>query len=450
MRLNPRALLLAAAGLDLAGQLLVLAVVVANSELLALPPVEKVVVLPIGWLFFCLILYVALGWLFGSYTVLRWQHLPYRTLIQRVALTAVVSLFVVAVFRWFFNADETIWLLHRRVQLFWLCGSILWSFCVRIALRRDTTWPDQHRLFLIASDAEADVICKAWIRVPQRQSLLRVNLSSLLSLLSESNNTSLVTIAPNRQTYDIDSQLINQLSASDPRRIQIISPVALFEKHQDRLPPLLLSNGWMSYSELPWAEKFSLQTQAKRFADLFLASVLLVITSPLLLLSIGLIWLDDGGPVFFQQKRTGWMGKTFKVLKLRTMYVQPQDSAASWTQERDHRITKAGSILRKTRIDELPQLINVLQGDMSLIGPRPERPELEQDLENNIPFYRMRYWMRPGLSGWAQVCAPYASSIEDTDLKLSYDLFYLKNFSIWLDLIILFRTIKTILKASGR
>ena len=111
---------------------------------------------------------------------------------------------------------------------------------------------------------------------------------------------------------------------------------------------------------------------------------------------------------------------------------------------------RLASILRKTRIDELPQLINVLQGDMSLIGPRPERPELEQDLENNIPFYRMRYWMRPGLSGWAQVCAPYASSIEDTDLKLSYDLFYLKNFSIWLDLIILFRTIKTILKASGR
>ena len=101
------------------------------------------------------------------------------------------------------------------------------------------------------------------------------------------------------------------------------------------------------------------------------------------------------------------------------------------------------------RLDELPQLINVLRGDMSLIGPRPERPELEEELEARIPHYRKRHWMRPGLSGWAQVCAPYASSVEDVELKLSYDLYYLKNFSIWLDLLILFRTIKTVLKGGG-
>ena len=109
-----------------------------------------------------------------------------------------------------------------------------------------------------------------------------------------------------------------------------------------------------------------------------------------------------------------------------------------------------GSCLRRFRIDELPQLLNVLKGEMSLIGPRPERPELEKVLELEISHYRKRHWMRPGLSGWAQVCAPYASSIEDSDLKLSYDLYYLKNFSTVLDLIILFRTVKTILKASGR
>ena len=450
MRLNPRALLLVAAGLDLLGQLLVLVVIVANSELLALPSVEKVVVFPIGWLLVCLVLYLALGWLFGSYTVLRWQHLPYRVLIQRVGLTALVSLLVVAVLRWFFNVDETIWLLHRRVQILWLVGLVLWSCSVRIALRRDSAWPDQCRLFLLASDTEARIITKAWRRVPQRQSLVRLDSSNLAGQLSELTSTCLIAVAPNWQIHDLDSQLINEFSSSDPRRIQIISPVALFEKHQDRLPPVLLSNGWMSYSEMPWTQKFSLQTQVKRSADIILASVLLVFTAPLLLLSIVLIWFDDAGPVFYQQERTGWMGKTFKVLKLRTMFVQPQDAAASWTQDGDQRITRAGNILRKTRIDELPQLLNVLQGDMSLIGPRPERPELEKNLEKNIPYYRMRYWMRPGLSGWAQVCAPYASSVEDTDLKLSYDLFYLKNFNIWLDLIILFRTIKTVLKASGR
>ena len=162
------------------------------------------------------------------------------------------------------------------------------------------------------------------------------------------------------------------------------------------------------------------------------------------------IRLDDPGPSLYLQQRTGWMGSTFTVFKLRTMRVQPVNAAASWTSQDDKRITRFGQILRRTRIDELPQLINVLRGDMSLIGPRPERPVMEEILEKNIPFYRMRHWMRPGLSGWAQVNIPYASSIEDSELKLSFDLYYLKNFSILIDLIILFRTIKTVLKISGR
>ena len=130
--------------------------------------------------------------------------------------------------------------------------------------------------------------------------------------------------------------------------------------------------------------------------------------------------------------------------------VAPAFAPVTWTTPNDERITRVGRLLRRTRIDELPQLINVVLGEMSLIGPRPERPELELKLEASIPHYRKRHWMRPGLSGWAQVCAPYASSIEDSELKLSYDLYYLKNFSTWLDLLILFRTIKTVLKVAGR
>ena len=135
---------------------------------------------------------------------------------------------------------------------------------------------------------------------------------------------------------------------------------------------------------------------------------------------------------------------------VRTMSVQPVDAPAEWTQVGDQRITAVGAVLRRVRLDELPQLLNVLTGEMSLIGPRPERPELEHQLEQSIPHYRKRHWMRPGLSGWAQVCAPYASSIEDSGLKLSYDFYYLRHFSTWLDLLILFRTIKTVLKAGGR
>jgi len=138
------------------------------------------------------------------------------------------------------------------------------------------------------------------------------------------------------------------------------------------------------------------------------------------------------------------------VLKIRTMSLNAEASGAQWAQSNDQRITPAGYWLRRTRLDELPQLINVLRGEMSLRGPRPERPDLEQILEQEIPNYKLRHWMRPGLSGCAQVNMPYASSIEDSELKLSYVLFSLRNASLWLDLLILFKTIKIVLKAAGR
>ena len=195
---------------------------------------------------------------------------------------------------------------------------------------------------------------------------------------------------------------------------------------------------------------FSLERQLKRVADLLVSSVLLVLTAPILILAMLLIWLDDRGPLFYFQQRSGWLGRSFLLYKLRTMAVTPQDALPVWTVPGDRRITRVGLWLRRLRLDELPQLINVLKGDMSLIGPRPERPELEHELEERIPHYRKRHWMRPGLSGWAQVSAPYAASVEDSDLKLSYDLYYIKNFSTWLDLMILAKTIKIVLKAEGR
>ena len=162
-----------------------------------------------------------------------------------------------------------------------------------------------------------------------------------------------------------------------------------------------------------------------------------------------MIW-QDRGPVSTNKGAAAGLVVHLFCLKLRTMRERTKSGPAVWTQPGDKRITFVGKWLRPLRLDELPQLLNVLNGDMSLIGPRPERPELERDLENYIPHYRKRHWMRPGLSGWAQVCAPYASSIQGSDLKLSYDLYYLRHFSTFLDFVILFRTIKTILKASGR
>ena len=447
---DPRSLMFAAAGLDVAGQMILLVVLVASASWLPLPIASQTLAWPWGWTLFCLLLYPALGWLFGSYTVLRWRRLPQLVLLQRVLLTVVVTLVVVAVARWLANPAESIWLLHRRVQLLWLCGLCAWSLLVRIGLRRGLVLPDPPEILLLADSHEALAVQKAWRRVPQRQRLQLLTADQLQERFEGTNERCLLTVGRHWREHARHAWLREQLDALDPRQVQVVSPAGLFERQQERLPPVLLPDGWMAYDEMPWAAPFSLQTQLKRAADLVLASGLLLVTSPLLLLAMAWVVLDDPGPVFYRQRRSGWMGSPFTVLKLRTMRVQPADAAASWTQQGDQRITRAGQVLRRLRIDELPQLLNVLTGDMSLIGPRPERPEMEDALESNIPHYRMRHWMRPGLSGWAQVCAPYASSIEDSDLKLSYDLFYLKRFNMWLDFVILFRTIKTILKASGR
>jgi lipopolysaccharide/colanic/teichoic acid biosynthesis glycosyltransferase len=232
--------------------------------------------------------------------------------------------------------------------------------------------------------------------------------------------------------------------------VSLFPSLTLLEQQLERLPPALVPEPWIAYSALPWNRPFSLERQLKRGADLLVAASLLLLTAPLLLLAALLIWLEDQGPVLYKQQRSGWLGQPFCVWKLRTMRVAPADALPSWTVRGDQRITQVGRWLRRLRLDELPQLLQVLSGEMSLIGPRPERPELEQELEQRIPHYRKRHWMRPGLSGWAQVCAPYAASVEDSELKLSYDLYYLKHFSTWLDLVILLRTIKTVLKAGGR
>ena len=382
--------------------------------------------------------------------MLRWRRLPLLVLFQRVFFTGLAALLVTAVALWLTKPADSIWLLHRRVQLLWLAGVCCWSFLVRIVLSRGLVLADPPQLFLLAENSEAAIIERAWMRIPHYQLLQRIDVEQLTSRLQQDSECCLLTVGSRWLELNCNQPSFQLLKNFDPRRVQVLPPAGLFERQQERLPPILLTDGWMVFDEIPWAQPFSLQTQLKRLGDLVFAASLLLITSPLLLVAILIIWIDDPGPVFYRQQRSGWMGELFTVFKLRTMTVQPANAVASWTSQDDQRITRSGKFLRRLRIDELPQLINVLKGEMSLIGPRPERPEMEGELECNIPHYRMRHWMRPGLSGWAQVCAPYAGSVEDSDLKLSYDLYYLKKFSLWLDLLILFRTIKTVLKAAGR
>ena len=162
------------------------------------------------------------------------------------------------------------------------------------------------------------------------------------------------------------------------------------------------------------------------------------------------IKLNSSGPILYRQERSGLGGKAFQILKFRTMFIDAEkDGKARWAQKDDPRITQVGKFLRKSRLDELPQFINILRGDMSLIGPRPERPEFVAELERELPYYSARLLVPPGLTGWAQIKYTYGNSVEDALIKLEYDVYYVRHWSVWMDIYILFQTVSVVLSAKG-
>jgi lipopolysaccharide/colanic/teichoic acid biosynthesis glycosyltransferase len=168
-----------------------------------------------------------------------------------------------------------------------------------------------------------------------------------------------------------------------------------------------------------------------------------------LLIVAALIKLDSRGPVFYSQERVGLNGRNFKMLKFRTMRNDAEAAGVKWAQKDDPRVTRLGKYLRRFRVDELPQLINVLRGEMGVVGPRPERPEFVARLRTQIPYYDLRTLVPPGITGWAQIRYPYAASLEEAREKLQYDLYYIKHLSLFLDIVILFHTAKVVLFGRG-
>ena len=220
------------------------------------------------------------------------------------------------------------------------------------------------------------------------------------------------------------------------------------ERYLNRFPSELVKSSEIIDVKFLYNE-LSFRARIKRIGESILSLIILVLTLPILLLSALLIKLEDGGPIFYTQIRTGFEGKLLKIYKLRSMIINAEKDGIQWAKNSDQRITKIGNILRKLRIDELPQLLLVISGEMSLIGPRPERPKIDIILRKHIPNYDLRYSIKPGISGWAQVNYPYGSSVEDSKYKLSYDIYYIKNFSILLDSIIFFKTIRLVLNGKG-
>lgn len=232
--------------------------------------------------------------------------------------------------------------------------------------------------------------------------------------------------------------------------IQISDPLSFYENQTGQVKTELLTPHWLIYSD--GFGQTGVQNAVKRGLDLVFAVILLVLFSPFMLLTVAAIVREDGwrAQVFFTQTRVGLDGREFRIFKFRSMRVDAEaQAAAQWAQEDDPRITRAGVFMRKHRLDELPQLFNVLKGDMSLVGPRPERPEFVCELAEKIPYYAVRHQVRPGITGWAQLGYPYGASDEDANAKLRFDLYYVKNRSTFLDFLILLRTVEVVLIRKG-
>ena len=215
------------------------------------------------------------------------------------------------------------------------------------------------------------------------------------------------------------------------------------EKEIGRIDMKRLDLGWLLYSE---GFVFGpLDRALKRLLDVGVSLVLLLLTAPALVTAALAVKLEDGGPVLYWQARVTQGGRIFRIMKLRTMRTDAEKAGAVWATVRDPRVTWIGNFLRRTRLDELPQLINVLRGDMSFVGPRPERPEFTADLGRELPLYEERHLVRAGLTGWAQVNYPYGASLDDSRSKLSYDLYYVKNFGVLFDIQIILQTLRVVL-----
>ncbi len=232
--------------------------------------------------------------------------------------------------------------------------------------------------------------------------------------------------------------------------IRIDEAATFYEKLTGRIPVESIYPSTLIYAD-GFVKQSVMRLVITRVASAIVALCGLLLSAPLMLVTALLIRMESPGPVFYRQERVGKDGKPFDILKFRSMRTDAEHNLTPrWASRNDPRVTRVGSIMRKLRIDELPQFVNILKGEMSFVGPRPERPYFVQLLEGKIPYYDLRHSVRPGVTGWAQVSYPYGATIEDAKNKLEYDLFYVKNISIAFDLAILFETVKTVVLGKGQ
>ncbi len=269
---------------------------------------------------------------------------------------------------------------------------------------------------------------------------------SLVALARKYDASEIVVAVQNRRggTFPIRELLECKLFG-----ITVTDAATFFERETYQIRVESLQPSWLVFGG--GFDQSFVRTFMKRAFDIIVSTIILILTMPIMLVTALLIRLEDGGPVIYSQERTGRGNRPFKVHKFRSMGINAEKAGKPiWAQQNDPRVTRVGDFIRKVRIDELPQLWNVFKGEMSFVGPRPERPFFVEQLSNDIPYYNVRHSIKPGITGWAQVRYGYGASVEDAVQKLQYDLYYVKNNSLFLDILVLIDTMKVVLFGSGR
>jgi len=356
--------------------------------------------------------------------------------IELLALASLFSMFIVSLFRYFtFQVD--FFGFNKRVIL--VLGAGERASIIEKRMRRDVDRQNfsVHAFVIMNGDSEGGI-----------KQETRITLDGSLVNYALENEIDEIVVASDERRNNIP---VDELFACKIRGIEITEILDFIERETGQIAVNLIYPSWVIYSN-GFASANYLRNTLDWIFNATMAFFLLLVTWPVMLITIILIKLEEGlnAPVFYFQERVGLDGEPFNIVKFRSMRLDAEKSGAQMASENDPRVTKTGNFLRKYRIDELPQIYNVMRGDMGFVGPRPERPQFVQQLIKTIPYYNERHNVKPGLTGWAQLKYPYGATEADSLEKLKYDLYYIKHRSFLLDLLILIRTVEIVLFGKGR
>lgn len=388
-----------------------------------------------------------LQYIFGNYDL---DHISdFKQLLARQIVAIIFTLLFATLVTYVF-ATERAGIFGRGILFIALGGFFVLSVAYRSAVASYLKKIKGTLKWLILADAKTQEIVK--------KDFSQLDFEGTLNFLTPEEalqskdwlNRKWSTIVVSITNHEHQSQLGPIIIDAKCSGLNTITITTFYERHLRKVPVHLLDYAWFINAGGFYSITNPVKLRLKRIIDISLSLFLLILTAPVLLLTALAIRLESKGDAVYSQIRTGKDNKPFTIYKLRSMRSDAEKDGAKWAQKNDNRITRVGKMIRLTRLDELPQLWNVLRGDMSFVGPRPERPEFNEMLKKELPFYELRHIVRPGITGWAQVLYPYGASVEDSKEKLQFELYYIKHSGTMLDLLIILKTIRVVVGARGR